>query len=264
MMRGLRPRLLVLALIVPAASFAQETPAPAAAQPSTTAATPARTWTFDAKVSYASTSGNSDTANGAAELDYVLKGTRWELNASASALRAESDGATNAETYDAGAVARRRLDERLGLVLSEQWYRAPLAGISYRNLLAAGVDFRLVERTNWQLLAELGLGWQHEETTAGASSDDAVGIAVLASKMRLSPTTTATLKLTNYFEGGIEDQRFEAEAALQAALTRRLSLQVSYDLRYDERPVDDAETTDTVLQTSLVFHLGSAAASGSN
>ncbi len=252
-MRGLRPRLLVLGLIVPAASLAQET-----------AATPASTWTFDAKASYASTSGNSDTANGAAELDYVLKGTRWELNASASAMRSESDGATSAETYDAGALARRRLDERLGLVFSEQWYRAPLSGISYRNLLAAGVDFRLVERTNWQLLAELGLGWQHEETTAGASSDDAVGIVVLANKMKLSSTTTATLKLTNYFEGGIEDQRFEAAAALQAALTRRLALQVSYDLRYDESPVDDAKTTDTTLMTSLVFHVGSAAASTSH
>ena len=263
-MRGLRPRLFALALIVPAASFAQATPAPTTTPTPTAATTPALAWTFDAKLAYASTSGNSDTAHGAAEIDYALKGTRWDLKASAGALQMENDEETVAEAYDVGALARRKLDDRFGLVFSEQWHRAPFEGISYRNLLAGGVDFRIVERPKWELLAELGLGWQHEETTTGTSSDDAVGIVVLANMMKLSATTTATLKLTNYFEGGVHDQRFEGEAALQAALTRRLALQVSYDLRWDERPVGDAKRTDTVFQTSLVFHLAGPATSSAS
>jgi putative salt-induced outer membrane protein YdiY len=233
---------------------AQEPTAPPSAAATPSASSPS--WGFQGKLALAEVRGNSDTSNLAAQLAYSFNATRWDLAADASALWAEQSGSTVAEAYQAGLLARRRFDARRGLVFTEQWRRAPPEGIDFRNLLGVGVDLRVVDREPWQLLTELGLAWQHEEPVAGESSDLAVGVLVLASRERISSTTTATQKVTGYFED-VHRRRYESRADLQAKLTRRLALEVSYELRYDNDPVPGARRTDTVLNTSLILSLGS-------
>lgn len=237
-------------------------PAPVPAPPGI-APPPPTSWTLQAKVSFAQTRGNSDTATGAAQLGSSARRGPWELSGEASALWAEQQEATVAESYELGATARRRLDARRGLVFVEQWRRAPLQGIAFRNQLGMGFDLRVVDRPRWQLLTELGLAWGHEAPTVGDSSDFGVGIVVVANRLELSRTATTTQKLTTYLEGGVDRRRYEGEAALQVAITRRLALEVGYDVHHDTHPVPGARSTDTALTTSLVLNLPGPPAAGS-
>jgi putative salt-induced outer membrane protein YdiY len=243
------------------APAAEEAPVPT--PPAPPAAPPTPAWTLQAKVAYAQTRGNSDTANGAAQLAYSAHRGPWELGAQASGLWARQQETTVAESYEAGALARRRLDERRGLVFVEEWRRAPLQGIDFRNQLGMGVDLRVVDGPRWELFTELGLAWGHEEPTIGDGSDFGVGIVVLANRVKLSPTATTTQRLTTYLEGGVDRRRYEGKAALQVALTRRLALEVGYDFHHDTDPVPGARRTDTALNTSLVLNLAGPPATGS-
>ncbi len=259
---------LVCGGLLPGDLRAEEPTPPATGSPPATGAaaptTPPGTWNLQAKLAYAQTSGNSDTANGAAQLAYSLQETHWDVAAEGSALWAEQSGATVAAQYDAGVLARRRFGARRGLVFTENWQRSPPEGVAYRNLLGAGIDVRAIATPKWELLTELGLAWEHEQPVSGDGSDFVVGVVVLANKVQVSASTTATQKLTTYLEGGVDRRRFEGKAAVQTAITKRVALEVSYDFRYDNDPVPGAGRTDTTLNTSLVIGLGAPAASSSH
>jgi putative salt-induced outer membrane protein len=226
---------------------------PAAAQP---AAPPPPPPLWDAQIgaSFVGTSGNSDTASTGADFIAHRRGTVWQLESAATAVRSDTADTTTAERYLGLFRAQRKLTRIMGLASGVKLERDRFSGLDFRSIVDAGLSWALVRQPRWILDGVTAIAWNHETRTAGPSQDHPIGVLQLLSRVPFGTAGDTTQRFTFYPDFKESSQyRSEAEISAQAAMNARLALKIGYLLRFANNPVPGFKKTDNTTTASVVL-----------
>ena len=211
---------------------------------------------FSLGLSYLATSGNTDSKTGGLDVSYKRSFDPWGLEATASYLRAESNGTETANHAAVAVRGTRTISERWSGFVGASWLRDTYAGLDSRYVLSAGVTFKAM-KTEFQALSfDLGAAWNADNLVVGGSDHYASGLAGMAYTWTISPTSkfTENLLFVPSFKDS-QDWRVASDTGLEAAISAKLALKLSYEYLYDNVPVPGFRKTDTKTAVSLVVKL---------
>jgi putative salt-induced outer membrane protein len=213
-------------------------------------------WKSKIGLSYLATTGNSETSTLGLDFTFERRPTPWGFEITGSANRAEDDEVLTAERYFLSGRAKRKLSDRLDLFAGVSGEQDQFALLDLRTLVEAGVVYTALTGPKHLLSLDGGLTYTDEdriESEPDASFAGAVG--GLSYEFKINDTTTLTQRLLYYpnFEESA-DWRVNSDTGLQVAMSSLLAIKLSYELRYRNQPIGDAEDTDTTGKVSLVVN----------
>jgi putative salt-induced outer membrane protein YdiY len=211
-------------------------------------------WDVQVGASFVGTSGNTDTSSTGADFAAHRRGLVWQIDSSATAVRASTSGTTTAARYLAQIQGSRKLTSIIGLTAGEKVERDHFSGIDLRSILNAGLSWALVRSTDWTLDGITGIGWNHESRIASPTRNDAVGVLQLLSRVPFGGAGDTTQRITFYPDFTQSSAyRTEAEVTAQAAMNAHLALKLGYLFRYSNDPVPGFKKTDNTTTGSVVL-----------
>lgn len=163
----------------------------------------------------------------------------------------ETDGKTSREYLNAAYQGDWRISERhyaLGIV---DYERDVLAGFDHRTTTSLGLGWRAIEEEGVVLALEAGPAYRHDWLRNGDEGSNLAGRGALTSSWQMNDN----VKLSHNVEivAQEESNSLRTITGLQAKLTSRISSQISYDLRYQDRPLFGKESTDTITRIGLTY-----------
>jgi putative salt-induced outer membrane protein YdiY len=237
---------LLLVLFSTAPTFAQP---PAAPPPP-----PPPLWDMQIGASFVGTSGNSDTASTGIDFNAHRRGLVWQIDSTATAVRANSLGVTTAERYLGTLRGKRKLTPIIGVSSGVALERDQFSGIDFRSIIDAGLSWALVHHPEWTLDGVTSVAWLHESRTAVPGIDHPIGVLQLLSRIPFGTAGDTTQRFTFYPDFSVTSAyRSELEIAAQAAMNSRLALKIGYLLRYSNDPVPGFKKTDNTTTASVVL-----------
>ncbi len=220
------------------------------------AAAPEKLWESSAGLSFLSTSGNSDTESFGLDIKAVRKPTPWGLEFNANFNRAESDSVLTAERYFAGIRGTRALNERWTLFAGLSGEKDEFAGFDFRTVIEGGGTYKAIDSEKTFLSFDGALTYTDEDRLEPNPDESFMGaLAAMHFVWKFSPTASLSQDLS-YFPNfdTSSDWRAESITALQASMTEKLAVRLSYEMRYRNDPIGDADDTDTTTKASLVLN----------
>jgi len=208
-------------------------------------------WDLELGVSFVGTSGNSATSSAGANFAYRHRHGPWHVEATGSALRASDNGEVTAAHYIGAVRGERDLSSLLGVSLGERAERDQLAGVTFRNILDAGVSWSLLRSPRGTLDGMTGLALYHEQAIAELRHHP-VGLLQLLGHVPLGPGGETVARITCYPD--VHDgshSRLEIEVTVEAALNSHLALRMADLLQRSRAPVPGFKSTDNTLTASV-------------
>lgn len=212
-------------------------------------------WKDEAEFSFVNTSGNTDitTLAGTNLLSYQFteksKGF-WKIGA----LYGKQSGETTAERYYTDLRFDHLISDRLYSYGLGGWLRDPFAGFEDRYYVGPGVGYKFLIGPKHFLVGEAGLSYASEDYTDGTDEAFIEGRAfgkyeyAFIEKSKFSQS----LEFLYDFEDS-DNYKVNSETALISALNNHLSLKVSYNVNYNNRPRPSTlDKTDTILGAAIV------------
>ena len=216
---------------------------------------PEPTWKSNIGLSYVATSGNSDTNTMGLDLLVERKPEPWGLEFLANFNRAEDSGNLTAERYFASARAKRTLSERWEFFAGLSGEKDEFAGFDFRGVVESGVTYHALLGPKHLLSFDGGLTWT-DENRVDPEPDVSYfgGVAGLKYEWKISDTASLYERLLFYPNvDESSDWRLSSDTGLQVSMTSLLAVKLGYELRYRNKPIGDADDTDTTTKASLVF-----------
>lgn len=213
-------------------------------------------WSDEAELSFVSTGGNSDVETLSAKNLYKLKFAEsytfiWKLEA----LNGKTDNILSAERYFADLRLEYAFSERAYSYINTGWLQDSFAGLDSRVNFSLGGGYRLLDGPDSFFKLEAGANNVKESYTTEApdrrfTEGRLFGeyIYHFTEKNKFSQSLESLHDLSDS-----ERYRLNSETALWAALNDRFSLKISYQIKYNHRPVlDTLDKSDTILSTAIV------------
>jgi putative salt-induced outer membrane protein len=230
------------------------TPAPppvVAAAPAPTPAPPLVKWSGRGDLGGFHTSGNTDSFGITVGAVIKRTGTAWSHQIRLRGDYQESEGRTSREYLNAAYQTDWTISEQhyaLGIL---EYERDVLAGLDHRGTSSLGLGWRIVRDSDVAISLEAGPAFRHDWTRAGVERSNFAARGALTSSWQMNDK----VKLSHNMELVAEENSntIRAVTGLQAKLTGRISSQISYDLRYQDRPLLGKEETDTVTRIGLTY-----------
>lgn len=210
-------------------------------------------WEATGEISFVSTSGNTSTQTVGVGGDVTNRSGPWLSKAKMSFVRASTDGEETARSLGVDGRVSRDLTPRVGLFVHAAYLRDTFAGIEHRAGVDGGLTWTFVTLAPHDLALDAGLGYTHETRLADADRSFATGTLALAYTWAI--TDTAEIANDAGFTANLQDGpdwRFGDTLAVSASLNRTLSLKLSYQVKYLNRPVPGYEKTDTIASAAVV------------
>jgi putative salt-induced outer membrane protein len=214
-----------------------------------------RRWKDEAEFLYVQTSGNTEvlTMSFRNMLEYrfsePLKGV-WNI----SALKGDTDGEKTAERYYTDLRLDYLFTERLYAYGLGSWLKDEFAGYDSRYTIGPGGGYKLWIGPKHFLLAEAGLNYAREDYVGPKTESFAEGRVF--GKYEYAFTEKSRFSLgSEYLQDFSETDNYKlnTEAAIVSALSDNFSLKVSYEVRYQNRPIpEELEQTDTLFGAAIV------------
>jgi len=209
---------------------------------------------------FAQTSGNANatTTNFGNKVKYTARG--WTLGEDLAFFYGEAENKVNANFWNGGLRAERRIMERIGLFVATRYDRNVLQGIAHRFEEGFGVDVKAIATPRDQLSFQVGGSLFQQRLTAGstATAKRNFPAARLGLDYKHSFTELAYFQQTGESLPNLSDSEaylMNTESALVAPLSRRLGLKLSYVVRYNNAPPVREnvrlKTTDTFFSSGI-------------
>jgi putative salt-induced outer membrane protein len=216
-------------------------------------------WQTRLELSYAQTSGNTDTQTFAGALEMHRPGPINRFFVNSSILRAESDGEETANKFSADGRWERIFTERFFGLLTTGFSRDTFSGYDYRVFGGPGIGYDLIKRERHKLQGLLSFLYYHDEfSVSGKDSEGYLTVKVTA-KYEWQIRDNLKLKETfDYFVSLKETERsfVDSITSVEVKINKALSIGVSYTVNYQNKPPSsDLENTDTTLLTKLIVDL---------
>jgi putative salt-induced outer membrane protein len=215
--------------------------------------TPAPLWTGNAQLSYAGTSGNTDTSSFGAGFQVFYKPAPWTFSAEFAMLRASTDDVVTAESYAGKVRGSRDLTPRIDVFAEGIYYRNTFAGVDSRVGGTVGAGYKIIDEKTVHLRGEAGIGYTHEDPTIGETFDYAAVRGGLLFGWKFSPSAEFTEDAS--FSDDLSETDnwiFRSTTAVVADLTSILALKASYTYLYDNVPTAGFKKRDTITAIAVV------------
>jgi putative salt-induced outer membrane protein YdiY len=208
------------------------------------------------ELSFVSTSGNTSTQTLGVGGHLTNRSGAWRSQTAVVFVRAETDDTETARTLGVDFRVVRDLTPRAGWYGHSAYHRDTFAGIEHRIGADSGLAFKVVAARSHAVDLDLGLGYTNETRSAQADRSFPAGTLALDCRWTVTETTQVTndTALTaNLRQSG--DWRVANVAALSTALSRTLSLRLSYQVTFMNRAVPGFRRTDTTASAAVVAKL---------
>ncbi len=210
-----------------------------------------RGWKGQAQAGFSSTSGNSRSTGATAGLNLAREGLDWTHTLLANADYQRDNGRETRGRYFASFQSNWRFNDRLYMLGVASWESDRFAGFNSRTSEALGFGYTLLRGGDMNLSVEGGPALrQTDYVVTGARSTFASRAAVNYS-WALTPRLKLTQNMTYYGED--KDSTVTSTTALTVGLLGALSLQASYNARYESDPPTALKRYDATARTSLVY-----------
>lgn len=230
------------------------TPAPPpamAAAPAPTPSPPPVKWSGRGDLGGFHTSGNTDSFGITVGAVIKRTGTAWSHQVRLRGDYQESEGRTSREYLNAAYQSDWTISEQhyaLGIL---EYERDVLAGLDHRATSSLGLGWRVVREPNVAISLEAGPAYREEWTRSGIQRSNLAGRGALTSSWQMNDKVRLSHNMELVSEE--DSNSIRTITGLQAKLTARISSQISYDLRYQDRPLLGKEETDTVTRIGLTY-----------
>lgn len=239
--------------VAPPVAPPEPAPAPtpvAAAAPAPPAPSPVK-WSGRGDLGGFHTSGNTDSFGITVGAVIKRSGAAWSHQVRLRGDYQESEGKTSREYLNAAYQSDWTISDRhyaLGIL---EYERDVLAGLDHRATSSLGLGWRIVRDADVAISLEAGPAFRHDWNRGGLERSNLAGRGALTSSWQMNDK----VKLSHNMELVAEENSntIRAVTGLQAKLTGRISSQISYDLRYQDRPLFGKEETDTVTRIGLTY-----------
>lgn len=230
---------------------AQPVPPPRAPVPVVPAPAPVITWSGRGDIGGFHTSGNTDSFGITVGANLKRTGPKLSHQIRLRGDYQESDGRTSREYLNAAYQGDWAINDRhyaLGIL---EYERDVLAGFDHRTTSSLGLGWRVIREEDVKLSLEAGPAFRHEWYRTGGEQSHLAARSALTSSWQMNDK----VKLSHNMELVAEDTNntLRAITGLQAKLTSRISSQISYDLRYQDRPLFGKEDADTITRIGLTY-----------
>ena len=197
------------------------------------------------------TSGNTDSFGITVGANLKLAGSALTHQIRLRGDYQESEGRISREYLNAAYQSDWAINDKhyaLGII---EYERDVLAGFDHRATSSLGLGWRVVREEDVAISLEAGPAYRHEWYRFGGERSHFAGRSALASSWQMNDK----VKLSNNIELVAENTNNTVRAitGLQAKLTSRISSQISYDQRYQDRPLFGKEETDTITRIALTY-----------
>jgi len=195
--------------------------------------------------------GNTETSRYALGLDAVKEEEFNLLRFNAKGMFGENAGIKDTENAYAGSRYERLLTKKVYALGNLDWITDTIADLRYRITAIVSPGFRLIHAANVLVNLETGAGYI-EERKDSATAGYAAGRAAVTAE-RVINAHVLVWCAGEYFPKLTDAGVFyvNTEAGIASYITRDLSLNVTYQERYDSVPVEGKDHTDSILSTSL-------------
>ncbi|WP_373475985.1 YdiY family protein [Sphingorhabdus sp.] len=197
------------------------------------------------------TSGNTDSFGITVGAVIKRTGTAWSHQVRLRGDYQESEGRTSREYLNAAYQSDWTIGDRyyaLGII---EYERDVLAGLDHRATSSLGLGWRVVREPNVAISLEAGPAYRREWTRSGIQRSNLAGRGALTSSWQMNDKVRLSHNMELVSEE--DSNSIRTITGLQAKLTGRISSQISYDLRYQDRPLQGKEETDTVTRIGLTY-----------
>ena len=211
----------------------------------------------EAELSYVDTGGNTDVTTLSAKNLLKYKFTeKLEGSWKAAVVYGEDDGEKNAESYLTEFRADYLFTERFYSAFIAGWEQDDFAGIHSRYYAGPAAGYKILTGPNHFLLGELGVTYVDEEYIDETEEEYMSGRAFVKYEYALTEKNkfSQSLEYLHDFEDN-DNYNINSVTALVSALSDYLSLKISYEVNYDNKPVPSTlDDTDTILTVALVVN----------
>lgn len=210
-------------------------------------------WERTAELTLVATSGNTDTQTLGAGGSVIFRPGVWTTRGRIAYVRSATDDVDTAESLVIDVRQSRSLSARADVFGRAAYLRDRFAGISHRTTFDAGLGWLVVDEAPHSLKVDVGAGVTHENRLAGGNETFGIGTLGALYRLRLSQSSELTDQLLFTADlGDGPNWRAQNAVALTVAMTRVLSVKVSYDVKRINRPVPGFQPTDAMLTAALV------------
>lgn len=212
-------------------------------------------WSDNAEFSYVSTSGNASVETMAAKNLYTLKFAEhmtflWKIEA----LQGKSEGTPTAERYFTDLRLEHAYSERGYTYISTGWMTDTFAGLDRHVRAGLGGGYKLLDGPESFLKSEAGVSGVRENYTDETERRFTEGrvFAQYAYAFAKKNQFSQSIEYLYDFDNS-QNYRYNSETALTAGMTDRLSIKISYLVKYDHEPVPlTLDSKDTIFSTAIV------------
>ncbi|MDO5102915.1 MAG: DUF481 domain-containing protein [Lautropia sp.] len=205
-------------------------------------------------------SGNSDLRSFNLGYDLARATDRNSFSLRAKALYNTAEGETSAHNSDLSVTGKHNLRDDFYVYANGTWFRDRIAKLSHRLSTSGGFGYKLIKtpQTDWEVFA--GLGYTQDRYTIPTIVDDRLRTRYGRTELTLGNESTHQLTDTTTFHQRLalfpamnkaRDLRAEFLANLSVAMTKRLALTATAELRYNSDPGNQVSKMDRRFTTGI-------------
>lgn len=225
-------------------------------------------WDGTGELGYVSSSGNSRSDSVNARLGLKYEDGDWRHSLSLAGLRQRGEVTvladpgdpdsgqrimeTNANRYQIGAQAARKLNERNALYGSVRYENDDFAPYEYQAIVAIGWAHTAIDSERTTLTIEGGPGYKRtKEALTGETEGAFIGRGKLDYETRLTATTS--LVDTLLVEAGSDNTFIQNDFGVRVAISSQLALKAGLQHRHNTDVPEGRRKTDRMTTLNLVY-----------
>lgn len=210
-------------------------------------------WKSDVEVGFIMTQGNTDTQSTNAKFNLLAERTAWRHEAHLEGLASSTDGSTTAEKYLAQGKSDYKFSERNYVFGALKYEADRFSGYDYQASETVGYGRRAINTPSAVLDLEAGLGARQSKTDLGKETSEGIVRGAANFSLNISPTAVFTEQFT--VEAGKDSTISTSVTALKAKVNASLAMKLSYTVKHNSNPPDDADDTDSETAVTLIYTL---------
>lgn len=208
-------------------------------------------WTGQIELGGFRNTGNTDNFGFTGALKLVRQGIDWQHTILANADYQETNSNVDREQFSASYQPRYTLNDGLFTYGRAQYEKDVIQGYRNRFSASGGLGYRLIDRRDMTLSIEAGPALRHTDYVDEPVQTDWSTLSSIDFDWTINPSLKLSENASAYV--GSDNNTFTSLTALEAGMTKRLKLKLSYSIEHETSPPSGTLKTDTISRFALVY-----------
>ncbi|MCJ2181719.1 DUF481 domain-containing protein [Novosphingobium sp. 1949] len=208
-------------------------------------------WTGEVDLGGYRNTGNTNNFGVTGSLKLVRTGIKWEHTITATANYQETDHEITTNKYLIGYQPRYTLHEGYFVYGRAQYEKDPISGYYNRYTASGGLGRRLIKNDRMTLSVEIGPALRQVDYVDDPNQTTWSVLTSTDFSWKVNDMMKVTETASAYV--GTDNGTFTSLTALEASMTKKLKLKLSYSFEHETNPASDTLKTDTISALSLVY-----------